>query len=199
MKGVDPEAYENFASLCRQDYPEYELVFCVDADNGPIIEVLEKLRHNFPERSIRILFGSGRSAPNDKAAKLARLVSEARYEVLVINDSDVRTRPDYLRTVVAPLADPEVGAVTLPYISLGEQTFADQLQSVGMFSDFYPGVFVARQIDGVKLWGLRSRPPDRSWRDSEVTRSLRTVQGTICSSAGSYRNKAAGLSFSGMQ
>ncbi len=151
IKGVDPGAYENFASLCRQDYPEYELVFCVDSDNTAILNVLDRLRSDFPERSIRVLLGSGRTAPNDKAAKLVRLVREARHEVLVINDSDVRTRPDYLRTVVAPLADPQVGAVTLPYISLGEQTFADQLQSVGMFSDFYPGIFVARQIDGVKF------------------------------------------------
>ena len=54
-----------------------------------------------------MLFGSGRIATNDKVAKLARLTSEARYEYLVINDSDVRAEPDYLRTVVAPLADPK--------------------------------------------------------------------------------------------
>ena len=151
VKGVDPGAYENFASLCRQDYPHFELLFCVDADNTAILEVLEKLKGDFPERSIRVLIGSGRIAPNDKVAKLVRLVEEAKYEVLVINDSDVRARPDYLRTVVRPLADPQVGAVTLPYVSLGEHTFADQLQSVGMYSDFYPGVFVARQLDGIKF------------------------------------------------
>ncbi len=151
IKGVDPDAYENFASLCRQDYPEYELLFCVDPDNTATVAVLRDLQRNFPERSIRILFGSGRVAANDKAAKLARLVSEAKHEVLVINDSDVRARPDYLRTVVSPLQNPNIGAVTLPYVPLAEHTFADELQSVGMFSDFYPGVFVARILDGVKF------------------------------------------------
>jgi len=151
IKGVDPDAYENFASLCRQDYPEYELLFCVDSDNTATISVLHKLQRDFPDRSIRILFGSGRVAANDKAAKLTRLVNEAKYEVLVINDSDVRARPDYLRTVVSPLQNPDVGAVTLPYVPLSEQTFADELQSVGMFSDFYAGVFVARVLDGVKF------------------------------------------------
>ncbi len=151
IKGVDPDAYENFASLCRQDYPDYELVFCVDPDNTEMISVLERLERDFPERSIRILFGSGRAAANDKAAKLARLVSEASHEVIVINDSDVRARPDYLRTVVRPLADGEIGAVTLLYVPIAEHTFADELQSVGMFSDFYAGIFVARLLDGVKF------------------------------------------------
>ena len=151
VKGTDPDTYANFASFCRLDYPDYELLFCIDSEQAPVFNVIEKLQQDFPERSIRVLFGSGRVASNDKAAKLARLVSEARHELLVISDSDVRVRPDYLKSVVAPLANPEVGAVTLPYVSVGEKTFADTLQSIGMLSDFYAGIFVAKQLDGVKF------------------------------------------------
>lgn len=151
VKGADGDAYENFASFCRQDYPDYELLFCVDGEDTPVLEAIERLKRDFPERSIRVLFGSGRVAANDKAAKLARLVRAARHEVLVISDSDVRARPDYLRSVVAPLARPEVGAVTLPYVSVGEKTFADALQCIGMLSDFYAGIFVAKELDGVKF------------------------------------------------
>jgi ceramide glucosyltransferase len=84
-------------------------------------------------------------------AKLARLSSEAKYEMLVINDSDVRVQPDYFRTVVAPLQNPAVGAVTCLYVSTGETTFADNLQMIGMISDFFPSILVARQLDGVKF------------------------------------------------
>jgi ceramide glucosyltransferase len=151
IRGLDPDAYENFASLCRQDYPDYEILFCVDDREDPVMPVIEKLRRDFPARQIRVFFGSGRQATNDKVAKLARLVSEARHEHLVISDSDVRMRPDYLRRVVAPLADPKVGAVTCFYTSIEENGFADRLQSVGMLSDFYAGVVVAWQLDGVKF------------------------------------------------
>ena len=171
IRGLDPEAYENFASFCRQDYPDYEILFCVGDREDPVLPLIDRLMHEFPERRIRVLYGSGRDATNDKVAKLARLVTEAAHEHVVISDSDVRVRPDYLRTVIAPLSDPKIGAVTCFYLPIEERTFVDRLQSVGMMSDFYAGIVVAWQLDGVKfalgptiattreaagcLWGIR--------------------------------------------
>jgi len=151
IRGLDPEAYENFASFCRQDYPDYELLFCVGEKDAAAVPVLEKLAQDFPHRRIRILFGPDSHAPNDKVTKLARLVSEAQHETLVISDSDVRVRPDYLRTVVAPLADPKVGAVTCFYVPIEAKTLAQSLQTIGMVSDFYAGILAAWQLDGVKF------------------------------------------------
>ena len=151
VRGLDPDAYENFASFCKQDYPEYEVVFCVGSLDDPAMPAIEQLQRDFPARRIRVLFGSGRIAANDKVAKLARLANEAQYEHLVINDSDVRVKPDYLRRVIAPLENPQVGAVTCFYVSIGEQSFIENLQTVGMLSDFYAGLLVARELDGVKF------------------------------------------------
>jgi ceramide glucosyltransferase len=151
VRGLDPDAYENFASFCRQDYPDYEILFCVGDTNDPVFPVLERLVRDFPERQIRIVIGSGRIATNDKVAKLARLVEEASNEHLVISDSDVRVEPDYLRKVIAPLANPKIGAVTCFYVPTEESTWVQRLQDVGMVSDFYPGILVAKQLDGVKF------------------------------------------------
>jgi ceramide glucosyltransferase len=92
-------------------------------------------------------------ATNDKVAKLARLSAEAKYETVVMSDSDVRVQPDYLRTIVAGMSDPKVGAVTCFYapVPSEEKTFVQRVQSVGMLSDFYAGILVARQLDGVKF------------------------------------------------
>jgi ceramide glucosyltransferase len=151
VRGLDPDAYENFASFCRQDYPDYELLFCVGDKDDPVVPILERLSRDFPERRIRVLFNSGGRGSNDKVVKLARLVSEAQHEVVVISDSDVRVQPDYLRTVVAPLANPKIGAVTCFYVPIEEKTLTESLQTIGMFSDFYAGILVAWQLDGVKF------------------------------------------------
>src|SRR3984957_10049699 len=151
IRGLDPDAAENLASFCRLDYPEFEIVFCVDPDDEAVLSVLAKLTKDFPESNIRVLYGSGRVATNDKVAKLARLVNDAAHEVVVISDSDVRVRPDYLRQLVDPLRDPGVGAVTPFYVPTELTTLTDHLQSVGMMSDFYAGILVAWQLDGVKF------------------------------------------------
>jgi ceramide glucosyltransferase len=151
IRGLDPGAYENLASFCRQDYPVYEFVLCIDPDDEEVRAVVEKLQRDFPEREIRILLGSGRVAANDKVAKLARLVDEARHEVVAISDSDVYVAPDYLRAVTAPLRDPAVGVVTCFYVHRDEKTFADHLQTAGMMSDFYAGVLVDWQLEGLKF------------------------------------------------
>ncbi len=151
IRGLDPDSYANFSSLCRQEYPVFELLFCVGGRTDPAVPIIEQLIRDFPHCNIRIIFGSGRDGVNDKVAKLARLSSEAAHEVLVINDSDVRVQPDYFRTIVAPLQNPKVGAVTCLYVSTGDNTFAENLHMIGMISDFFASILVARQLDGVKF------------------------------------------------
>jgi ceramide glucosyltransferase len=151
IRGLDPDARENLASFCRLDYPEFEIVFCVDPEDAAVLALFTHLAADFPQRRIRVLYGSGRVATNDKVAKLARLVSDAAHEVVVISDSDVRVRPDYLRRVVAPLRHSNAGAVTCFYVPIEQANLTDHLQSVGMMSDFYAGVLVAWQLDGVKF------------------------------------------------
>src|SRR5208337_4514776 len=97
LKGLEREAYENLASFCRQDYPEYEILFAVDDARDPAIPIIEKLISDFPSLPIRLLAGAGTPGSNNKVAKLCRLGRAARHELLVVSDSDIRVKPDYLR------------------------------------------------------------------------------------------------------
>ena len=150
VRGLDVQAYENFASFCRQDYPQYEVLFCVD-ENDPAVEVVKKLMADFPDRQIRLLYGSCRDAINDKVARLVRLVDEASYDFMVIADADVRVEPGYLRAVIAPFRNPKVGGATCLYVSTKQTSLIQSLHAVGMSSDFFAGIMVAWKLDGVKF------------------------------------------------
>jgi ceramide glucosyltransferase len=88
-------------------------------------------------------------------SNLAQMLSHARYEHIVVNDSDIRVPPHYLQRVLAPLTDPDVGLVTCPYRGVGNMSLGSRLESLGISSDFIPGVLVARTIEGIKF-GLGS-------------------------------------------
>jgi ceramide glucosyltransferase len=148
VRGVDPGAYENFASYCRLDYPEYELVFAMADPHDPVIPVIAKLQTDFPGRVIRFVTDVPRVGENNKVNSLSRLVKEARYDLLVMTDSDVRVEPDYLREVVAPFADRRVGAVTSFYRCAGGGTLAADLDMLGMCMDSVPSALVARRLEG---------------------------------------------------
>src|SRR5258707_10219079 len=107
LRGLDPGAYENFASFCRQNYPEYEILFAVSDPDDPAVPIVQKLIADFPERPIRLVVVENRLGPNSKVSNLCRLAREARHDLLVITDSDVRVEPGYMRDVAAIFRDPK--------------------------------------------------------------------------------------------
>jgi ceramide glucosyltransferase len=148
VRGVDHQAYENFASYCRLDYPEYEIIFALADPDDPAVPVIEKLQADFPGRSIRIVKNVVRLGTNSKVNSLCRLVQEAKYELLVMSDSDVRVEPNYLREAAAPLADSEVGAVTAFCRCLSSGSIVANLHALGMCLDSVPSALVARKLEG---------------------------------------------------
>jgi ceramide glucosyltransferase len=156
LKGTDPEMYESFRSHCLQDYPEYEIIFGVSDPGDEAIESVRKLQQEFPDREIRLVVAPEILGANVKVSNLAQMLPAAQHEFLIVNDSDIRVPPDYLRRVVAPLANPNVGMVTCLYRGVAGATLGSRLEALGISTDFCAGVLAARQLEGGIRFGLGS-------------------------------------------
>src|SRR6266446_5449355 len=149
VRGVDFGSYENFVSFCQQDYLEYEILFAVNDDRDPAVPLIQRIVEEFPERRIRLLVGAEHLGANRKVNKLARLAREAQNEVLVLADGDVRVGSQFLREVVAQLADNKIGAVTCFYRGIAEKNLGAEIEAVGASSDFFAGVLMAGWTEGM--------------------------------------------------
>ncbi len=156
LKGTDPDIYESFRSHCLQDYPEYEIVFGVSEADDPAVASVQQLQRKFPERAIRLVVCSQKLGANVKVSNLEQMLAAARYQHLLVNDSDIRVERDYLRRVIAPLMDEHIGMVTCLYRGVPAATFGSRLEALGISTDFCPGVLVARQLEGGVRFGLGS-------------------------------------------
>ncbi len=145
--GLDEGAEQNWASFCQQDYETYEVLFGVMDPQDPAVPVLEQLVARFPDR-VQLLRGLEVRGFNHQVSNLIQLLEVAQHEVVVLADSDIRVRPDYLRTVTAPLADRRVGIVTCGYLDPAPKLLGAALASLGRCIDFLPSVLVARALDG---------------------------------------------------
>ena len=163
VRGVDFGSYENFASFCTQEYPEYEILFGVGDSSDPAVPLIQRLIAEFPQRRISLFVGAERIGSNRKVNMQARLAREARHELLVLTDGDIRVSPTYLREVVAPLADERVGAVTSFYRGITEKNLGAELEAIGAASDFFAGVLMANWTEGITFGLGASIVTTRKW------------------------------------
>jgi ceramide glucosyltransferase len=156
LKGTDPEMYESLRGHCLQDYPEYEIIFGVNDPTDPSRHLVERLKSEFPQLSIRWMVCAKNLGANIKVSNLTQMLVEAKYDRVLVNDSDIRVPLDYLRRVMAPLADPQVGLVTCLYRGVPGGTLGSRLESIGISTDFSAGVLAARTLEGGIHFGLGS-------------------------------------------
>ncbi len=156
LKGTDPEMLQSFCSHAEQDYPEFELIFGVGDQEDPACEIVRKLQGKFPSLAIKLIVCERIFGTNIKVSNLAQMLPAATHEILLINDSDIRVPTDYLRRVVAPLADPQIGLVTCLYRGQPADTPGSRFEALSIATDFVPGVLSARFLENGLHFGLGS-------------------------------------------
>ena len=152
VRGLDPDFYEAIRSHATQDYPApMEILFGAADANEPCLAEIDKLKREFPQLDIRV-FHSTTKAPNAKVGVLIDLARQARYDLFLVNDSDIIVPQGYLRKVTAPLDDPSIGIVTTLYRA-SAYSLPGRWEALGIAIDFAPSVLVAPLV-GIKEFGL---------------------------------------------
>ena len=148
--GIDSKTYQNLASFCQQEYPEYQIIFGVQDPQDPSMEVVRQLIKDFANLDIQVTASLYTLGANRKVSNLAHAVNKAKYDILLLADSDVRVEPDYLRRVIQPLSDPAVGVVTCLYRSIA-QGWVTTVEALSTSTEFLPGVLVSTALEGIKF------------------------------------------------
>jgi ceramide glucosyltransferase len=151
VHGIDFGSKENFESFCTQNYPDYEILFAVNDESDPAVPLIREVAARFPERNIRLISGAPQIGANKKVNNLIELTRAARHEIIILTDGDVRVLPNYLREVVAPFANPKIGAVTSFYRGIAQKSLGAELEAIGAASDFFAGVLVAEWMEGMSF------------------------------------------------
>ncbi|MEP7076851.1 MAG: glycosyltransferase [Acidobacteriota bacterium] len=111
-KGIEVGLKENLAALHQQDYPAYEVIFVVDNEDDPAVRVIEEASANYPQTKLVVAGAAVGSAQKIENLREAVLHIAGESRVLVFVDSDARPGPNWLASLVAPLADAKIGAAT---------------------------------------------------------------------------------------
>lgn len=149
VRGVDFASYENFRSFCVQDYPDYEILFCVNDLEDAAVPLVRRLIDDFPQRSIRLLANAPQLGSNRKVSNLALLAREAKHDLLAQSDGDVRVGRNYLRELAAPFERDDTGVVSCFYRGVVQRGLWAEMEALGVATDFSGGVLVADWKEGV--------------------------------------------------
>ena len=137
----EPRLRENLESFCRQSYPgPVQIVFGVQDPLDPAIKIVEALKRANPGLDIELVVDTRLYGTNRKVSNLINLVERAKYDLLVLSDSDIAASADYLSSVTASLDHAGGGAVTCLYAGAPLNNIWSRLVAMGINYQFIPNV-----------------------------------------------------------
>jgi len=151
VHGLEKNQRESLRSACIQDYPDFQVVFSVQDKNDAALPLLKQIQDEFGAERVTVAVENFQTGPNGKINNMIGGLRHARYDTLVISDSDVRLRPDYLKTIVAPLIDPAVGCVCTLYKASEADTWFEKMELLTLNADFMTNVLFAHVTGASKF------------------------------------------------
>jgi len=144
LHDAEPGLPARLAAFCRQDYGAPIQVLCgTQAQTSPAAATVRSMEADFADSGIELIVEPRSHGANRKVSNLINIVPRARYDTLVLSDSDIVVGSGYLRTLTALLAMPHVGAVTCLYHGIGDTRLWTRLSALAINSQFLPHAVTA--------------------------------------------------------
>ena len=147
LYGIEPFLEEALESFCTQDYPVFQILFGIHDTNDPALAIVQRLCARYPHRNFQIIIDPTIHGLNRKISNVINLQPYIQHDFLVISDSDIHVKPDYLRHVITALHEPNTGLVTTPYVGLPiNNSVVQALVTCQINHSFLPGVLLSRHL-----------------------------------------------------
>ncbi len=147
LHGAEPGLSDNLRSFADQDYPVFELVLGVRDRADSALPVARALIRERPFCDVALVIDRRAAGSNLKVANLENMMPAARYDVILLADSDMRVTRDYLAAVTAPLRDPGTGIVTCLYKGVPTGGLWSRLAAMHINFGFLPGALAGDALD----------------------------------------------------
>jgi len=147
LAGAEDNTDSKLRSLFEQSYPDFEILLSVHEESDPAAAIARRVMADFPQVASRLIIAGPSAFPNAKVWSLRTLEPLARYEAIVMSDSDIRLPPGGLETIVSELGQPGVGLVTCPYRAVCGRGFWSLLEALGLNTEFLGGLLTARLLN----------------------------------------------------
>jgi ceramide glucosyltransferase len=149
--GTDSGLARNLRSSFRQDYPDFEILLAARSESDPAVAIARQVMLEFPDVPATLLVTGEPLCANAKVHSLSQMTNVAKNDLLVMNDSDIRSSPGMLLTIAAEFADDDVALATCVPRAIPGAGWPSRLEALELNTHFLGGVMVARMLEGMKF------------------------------------------------
>ncbi len=143
VRGLEKNLKSQLRTICIQDYPNYQVIYSIQDIEDPALPILEEIQAEMGSERVSIVISQAEAGANGKVNNLVGAMEEAAHDIIIISDSDTYLKPDYIKSIVAPLANPDVGCVCTLFKAVRAEKWFEKMELLTINTDFIPSVIFA--------------------------------------------------------
>lgn len=143
LRGIEKDLKSNLRTISQQDWPEYQVIYSVQDPKDVALPIIEDIQTEVGTQKISIVISNVEAGANGKVNNLLGAIAEAQHDIIIISDSDTNLKPDYIKNIITPLSNPDVGCVCTLFKAKSAHQWFEKMELLTMNADFIPSVIFA--------------------------------------------------------